>query len=146
MHLLLLSSSFAIYRTTTRYSQFCLKAIYFFLFLSAGKPFNVEARAARVQRAVIKVFHYNVDFLFHVFGVCGVNTFFGQKVLIDGTLFKTAFVKYFVELLQSYIFIIFRVFISASLVSILIKGQRFGSERRETKDSKCYLRNGIKSY
>ena len=69
-----------------------------FLFLSAGKPFNVKMRAARVQRAVIKVFHYNGDFLFHVFGVCGVNTFFGQKVLIDGTLFKTAFVKYFVEI------------------------------------------------
>ena len=63
-----------------------------------------------------------------------------SKQLSSNTLWKCS------ELLLSYIFIIFRVFISASLVSILIKGQSFGSERRETKDSKCYLRNGIKSY
>ena len=82
MHLLLLSSSFVIYAATTSYSQFCLKVkmIYFiFLFLSAGKPFNVKARAARVQRAVIKVFHYSVDFLFCLFAVCGVNAVFLAK-------------------------------------------------------------------
>lgn len=36
-------------------------------------------RAAHVQRGVIKIFHYNVDFLFLLFGVCGLNSLFWQK-------------------------------------------------------------------
>lgn len=52
---------------------------------------------------------------------------FLAKILLDGTLFKTTFVKYFTETYWTFTqlnFIIFFIFMCASLVSILIKEQK----------------------